>query len=103
MLGMTHCYTVRYLLLEAKVIPRHAKVVKMHLLLHAIALAVNWCHFSLCLLSLRILPEHASSSVLVCCRVLLQAVCGRFQLVNQLRIEDVELVPLHYLQSFQNR
>ncbi len=42
-------------------------------------------------------PEHASAAVLVCSRVLLQGVGGRFQLVNQVRIEDVEFVTLHNL------
>ena len=42
-------------------------------------------------------PEHASAAVLVCSRVLLQGVGGCFQLVNQVRIEDVEFVTLHNL------
>jgi len=42
-------------------------------------------------------PEHASAAVLVCSRIFLQGVGGRFQLVNQVRIKDVELVSLHDL------
>jgi len=42
-------------------------------------------------------PEHASAAVLICSRVFLQGVGGRFQLVNQVRIKDVELVSLHNL------
>ncbi len=42
-------------------------------------------------------PEHASAAVLVCSRVFLQGVGRRFQLVNQVRIKDVEFVTLHDL------
>lgn len=44
-------------------------------------------------------PEHAGATMLISCWVLLQAVGGRLQLLYQLRIEDIEFVPLHHLQT----
>ena len=47
-------------------------------------------------------PEHASAAVLICSRVFLQGVGGRFQLVNQVRIKNVEFVTLHDLSQAAN-
>ena len=44
-------------------------------------------------------PEHAGATMFICSRVLLQRVGGRLQLVNEVWIEYVELVPLHNLNS----